>query len=226
MRDEVLARAAARTGEVGEDAGRHAGLDEQLRGASDGQRRLLRRLDDHRAAGGEGRGHLPAVEVHGVVPRHDRGDDADRRVAHEVADVAPHARAHAAAHAAPFLGVVAQDLGAERDLLRAVGHRLALLARQEVGELVDVGVDQLGAPAQDRAPLVGVGGRPAGGSALRGGDGRVDVSRPRDRAAPHQLARGGVADVARRAVRSGGPRTVDEQLALDHRERRSRHSSS
>ena len=42
-----------------------------------GKRRLLRGLDHHRAAGGEGGGHLPRRHVERPVPGHDRCNDAD-----------------------------------------------------------------------------------------------------------------------------------------------------
>ena len=43
-----------------------------------GQRRTLRRLEHHRAAGGQGRRHLVQHQVEREVERGDRGDHAER----------------------------------------------------------------------------------------------------------------------------------------------------
>ena len=75
-------------GKIVEDAGRQAGLDKAFDDPADGERRLGRRLGDHRAAGGENRADLPAVEIDRIVPRHDGADHAERRMGDEAADIA------------------------------------------------------------------------------------------------------------------------------------------
>ena len=55
-----------------------ARLERQLAEAQRGERRLLGRLEDDRAAGGERRGDLPDRHQQREVPGHDLGADADR----------------------------------------------------------------------------------------------------------------------------------------------------
>ena len=57
---------------------REPGLLDQLSQPQRGQRRLLGRLQDHRAAGGERRGDLPRRHQEREVPRDDLAADADR----------------------------------------------------------------------------------------------------------------------------------------------------
>ena len=53
-------------------------LDRDLAERQRGQRRLARRLQDHRVATRQRRRNLPGGEQQRKIPRHDRRDDADR----------------------------------------------------------------------------------------------------------------------------------------------------
>ena len=61
-----------------QDAGRQADFDGNLAERERRQRRLARRLEDHRVAARQRRRNLPRRQQQRKVPRHDRGDDADR----------------------------------------------------------------------------------------------------------------------------------------------------
>ena len=61
-----------------EDAVRDARLGDELGQLERGHRRVVARLDDHRAAGGQRRRELPGQQQQRRVPRHDRRDHADR----------------------------------------------------------------------------------------------------------------------------------------------------
>ncbi|KPW95222.1 hypothetical protein ALO79_100495 [Pseudomonas syringae pv. castaneae] len=78
MQRQRLADGMTVTRQYVEHARRNACLDGQLRNTNGGQRRLLRRLQDHGIAGGQCRTKLPASHHQREVPRHDGGDDADR----------------------------------------------------------------------------------------------------------------------------------------------------
>ena len=103
--------------------------------ASDGQRRLLGRLQHRRAAGADRRRELPRRHQQRIVPRDDLPGDADRlaqREAHRVVghrdDVAVNLRRQAA--------VVLEAGGDVGDVELGFDDRLAGVARLELGELV------------------------------------------------------------------------------------------
>ena len=75
-------------GMIVEHAGGQARVGETLHDQADRQRRLVRRLDDQRAAGGQRGTDFPGVNVDGIVPGRDRADHADRRGDDEAANVA------------------------------------------------------------------------------------------------------------------------------------------
>ena len=115
------------------------------------ERRLLGRLQHHRAAGGErGRG-LARDHRRGEVPRRDPGGDADRLLDHDDAPVGRRRRDRVAVDA---LGLLAEPLEERRrvgDLAARLGERLALLGGDQAAR----------APPGARAS----GRRSAGGSA-------------------------------------------------------------
>ncbi len=99
------------------------------------QRRLFGRLDDDGIAGGEGRRHLPRQQQQGVVPRHNRGDDAVRLLDREVDLVRRHWRNRAAARVAPDLGVIVETGRRPLDLVMVLAVRFAALAGHRSGKL-------------------------------------------------------------------------------------------
>ena len=78
MRDERRARAGAVAGDDVDHAGRQPDRLEVLGQLEQGERRLLGRLDHHRAAGGERRRDLPGGHQQRIVPRDDLAGHAHR----------------------------------------------------------------------------------------------------------------------------------------------------
>ncbi len=122
---------------------REAGLERQLAEPQRGQRRLLGRLEDDRAAGGERRGDLPHRHQQREVPGHDLGADADRLAYACSEHVAGRDRHRLALDLGRPAGVVAQVGDRGGDVALGRRQRLAVVERLELGELVAVGLDQL-----------------------------------------------------------------------------------
>ncbi len=129
MRCERGAGFQSRPRQIIQDCCRQAGVGKALRDHADRQRRLVRRLDDERAAGGERGTEFPGVNVDRVIPQRDRPDDPDRRGHDKAANVRPRGGADRPAEAAPLFGVVAGRLDAEADFLFGVRNGLSLFAR-------------------------------------------------------------------------------------------------
>ncbi len=143
-----------------QDAVGDARLERQLAEAQRAQRRLLGRLEDDRAAGGQRRADLPGGHQQREVPRDDLADDADRlleRVGVELGarHVGQRRRDGRAAQLRRPAGHVPEQVGGERDVGGGGdGLRLAVVERVELGELVEVLGDQV-AEAVDRAAALG-----------------------------------------------------------------------
>ena len=138
------------------------------------ERRVRRRFQDHRVARVERRHERPERQVHGRVPRRDDADDAERPVAQLdvlVVVVGEHLDGNLDADHAVRLRGAAVDLG---DGLR---ERLALLARQELGELVLPLAQPLRELLHERGTLRERARAPGGKRAARGGDGAVELAR-------------------------------------------------
>ncbi len=104
------------------------------------------------------------------------------------------------------------DLDAALDVTAGVGDGLAVLDRQQLGELVGVGVDQLDELHQDAGPALRV---PGGPFLLRldgGGHRGVDVGGRRQEHLGLHLAGAGVEDVGGARAAEVAALTVDEVL--------------
>ena len=159
---------------------------EDLHELQGGQRRVLRRLDDHGVAGRQRRDRLPAEQHEGVVERQDDDDDTHRlldRVVHlprdrradDVADVVP-----------ADLGVVVRGRHRPADLVGALLVRLAHLAGQQLGDLGQEPAHRLGRLVQ----LLGAHQRRLLPPGPLGGDGEGDDL--------VDLGRGALGDLAER----------------------------
>ena len=89
-----------------------------------GQRRLARRLDDDGVAARQRRRDLPRRQQQREVPRHDRGDDADR-LAQRVGEVVALDRDRLAVDLVGPAGEVLEALGGRRHVDRAATRRSA-----------------------------------------------------------------------------------------------------
>src|SRR5699024_2917512 len=209
---------AASAGAVVDHALGQPGLLEQLHEEQRGQRRELRGLDHHGAAGRERGGDLARRHREREVPR---GDEIARphRVARD--DRPPRVlgvRAVAALDAHRLLAEPAQELPAVGDLAAGFGQRLAHLERHQQGEVLGPLGEQVEGPPQQLAPLPGRGARPGGervGGRIHRGL-RIGARGRRDGA--EHLAGGGVADVEGLPALRGAPAPADEQLLGDARQ--------
>ena len=157
------------------DPGREARLDHQLGDAQGAQRGQLGGLHDHRVAGREGRAHLPAAEHEREVPRHDHPDHA-QRLAQDVVQEPGLDRDDIALDLVGHTAEVAEGRRGPRHVeVPAVADRVARVERLERGQLVGVGLDQVGEP-KEQSPA-GRGLRPGPRRERRGGgrDGTIDV---------------------------------------------------
>ncbi len=136
-----------------EDPAREAGLGEQRGESERRERRLLGRLQDDSAAGGERGCDLLHGQEQRVVPRRDRSDDADRLVHHD-AQRGRRDRVALARRLGRPAGVVVEDPGGLGDVPLRLGQRLADVERLQPGELVGVRADQLGGAGEHPTALV------------------------------------------------------------------------
>ena len=190
VRHEPLADDRAATRQHGEHVLGQAGLERELTEPDGGQRGQLGGLEHHRVAGGERRREAPAGDRHREVPGHDDADDAQRLVEGQVGaagnrDLAPE-------QPLGGTGVVVQAVAHIACLPPRVAPRVAGVAHLELGELLDVRVDDGGEPAQQCRPLARGDGTPGGERLVGGGDRGVGVLEGGHRDVGDRLLGGGV----------------------------------
>jgi len=147
--DERLAQRFDRSRDVVQHAVRQPGVQEALDGGGGRQGRFRRGLDDDRTARCQRGSGLPAEEVDREIPGDDGHHDAERLPDHEAAHLRRRRRTPLVGAMLGELGVVAEDVGGEAELLAAVWQRLALLARQRDGDRLETLAQQVGAACQD-----------------------------------------------------------------------------
>jgi hypothetical protein len=129
MRDQVGTDHLRPAIDQAQHAGRDAAIDKGTHQFGRRGRGLLRRLGDHRAAGGQRCAELANQLVDREVPRREGRHRAHRLLEH-LRDLALAARCDdAAADARAFLGKPLDDVGAEAHLGLGLGERLAVLQR-------------------------------------------------------------------------------------------------
>src|SRR5581483_11030295 len=131
------------------------GLERQLAEAQRRERRLLGRLQHHRAARGQRRRDLPHRHQQRVVPGDDLRADADRLAQRVAEDVAGRDRDRLALDLGRPAGVVAQVRDRGGDVAVRGGQRFAVVERLELGELGPVALDQVGERVHEAGPLRG-----------------------------------------------------------------------
>ena len=141
------------------------------------QRRLLGRLEHHRVAAADRRRQLPGHHHQRIVPRRDRGDDADRVAADHrgvAGNILAGDDARHGAHRAREEAVAIDD---RRDLV--VQHRvdrLAAVQRLERGKTFRLGLDALGDLQEIDRALRGRGARPGDEGFFGSRDRSVDLA--------------------------------------------------
>ena len=191
-----------------EDAGRQARLGEQLGHEQRGRRVLLARLEDERVAARERERVHPHRDHRREVERRDPGDDAERLAVARRVDARGDLLRALALHQLRDPAGELDDLQAALHLAARVVEGLAVLARDDAGEVVAARGEQLAVGEHDGRALGERGGAPAGERRARRAGGAVDVGGGGERDPPRDLAGRGVVDVAEALGRRVG-RTVD-----------------
>ena len=214
MRDQVRRDLRRIAVDQADRAGRHAGVDEGADQLGRRGRRLLGRLDDDRAAGGERGRELAHDLVDREVPGREGGDRSDRLLDHELVDALRPRRDHAAIGAPPFLGEPVDGVGAVVDLRLGLGQGLALLHGHQRGDELDALAQQVGGLPHDLRALVGADPLPR----LEALGGRlerfVEVLALGEGELADGVAAGRIDDGNRAAGARGTPLAVDEKLRV------------
>ena len=183
-----------------------------------GERRPDRRLEDDRVAGRERRADLPAGHVERVVPRRDRGHDADRVAADERRVAGEVLVGGLALHDARRAREEAQVVDHRRDLVDGRADRLAAVAALEAAELVGARLDGIGELQEQEAAVLGRAVLP-GLEGRRGAPSRaVDVlGRRRGHIGDRLRRSAGLTIVGGLAARAVDPGATDELLVAARR---------
>lgn len=152
----------------------------------DGQRGVLRGLDDDGVAHAQSRSELPRGDHHRPVPRTDGTHDAERTVVDRRGDVVIDGGVVGGLEG----GGGTQPRGAGTYLKAGVGtvERLALLTGQELGEGLGGGLDGIGSFEQELAPLLILEGSEVFLGNARGRNGVVEVRGGADGVGADELA--------------------------------------
>ncbi len=132
------------------------------------------RLEHHRVAQGQRRGHRPDAEQQRHVPRADHPDHTDRHAPGDAVPVGFGGQQHAVRAGGQF-GGGAELVGDRADLELGLGPHATALPHDPLGHLVAGLVEHGGGGAQDRGPFGRRGRGPPGLGGLGRGDGGVDV---------------------------------------------------
>ena len=119
-----------------EDALRHAALLQDVGERPGGARHQVGGLEHHGVAVGERRRDLPGRDREREVPGRDQPDHAERLAVMSTSTPGPHRGHPLAGKAQRLAGEELEDLAGARRLADAFGQRLALLARQQLAELL------------------------------------------------------------------------------------------
>ena len=199
-----------------ENAGRPARLDEQFAEPHRHARIALGGLQDEGVAAGDRRRELPERDHRREVERRDAADDAER-LAHRIEiDAGAGAVGIFALHQMRDAEREFDHFDAALDVALGVGDRLAVLARENVGEFVVVPGDEIEELHQHAGAALRIGRRPGRlrgfGVLDRGAD--LGLGGERDMRAHRAVHR--LEDFARAARLAGDMLAADEMPILDH----------
>ena len=136
---------------------RQARLFRQPGEAQRGERRFFRGLKDHAVARRQRRAELPAGQQQREVPRHHRGDDANR-FADDHRQLVAAGRSHFAIDFIQRFGIPADGAGGAGNIVaQAVANRLTGIQRFQQRQLFAVGLYQVGKACENRFTLRGSG---------------------------------------------------------------------
>ena len=146
-----IADVAARAGDEVEHALRNAGFMQDLDEPHARERRLRRRLDHHGVAGDQRGRELPRRDGDGEVPGRDQRDHAERLADGVHEHARPLGRNRVAREARAFAAEIFEDADGARHLALRLGDRLAFLAAEQIGHVVEPRFEQLRGLQQDLA---------------------------------------------------------------------------
>jgi hypothetical protein len=182
-------------------------------------RRLLRGLEDARAARGERGADLARRIAEREIPRRERRHRADRFL-HDGHALARQAlRQHAAVRAPSLVGIPVEDLGADLQLDARLVDRLAHLERRDARDLLAARAQVVRGAAQDLRALHRQQRAPQRPGALRGRERALEIGRRRMRQLPEQGLVRGIYHGLRAPPGGAGPLAVDVQRELGIRTR-------
>ena len=193
-----------------EDAGRQSRLDEQISEHQGYRWIALGGLQDEGVAAGNCRRCLPQRDHRREVEGCDAGDHA-QGLAHRVdVDARTGALSVFALHQVRYADGELGNFETALDVALGVGDHLAVLARQGIGQLVHVAVQQIDEFHHDAGAALGVGGSPRDLCGLGIGDGGADVLDAGETDPGRDFAGHGPVDVAKAAGCGGHPLAADE----------------
>ncbi len=210
LRDQVFGDLGRLAEHQVQHARRQPGVDEGLHELHRAGRRLLRRLQDDRAPGGQRAADLAGRRAHREVPRRERGHHADRLAQHGMAH-AGLAGDDAAIQAPPLLRVPFEDLAAPQDFELRLRDRLALLQGHRGGHLIGPLAHRLHGAENDLGPLGGRGAGPDLEPFLGRGQGIVEILAGRVR---HDAEDAFIRRVDDRLTVAAPPLSADTKLQL------------
>ncbi len=211
MRDQVCRDVGRHAEHQLHHARRQPGIDVAPHQLGAGGRRLLRPLDDDRAARRQRNRDLAVGLVDREVPRREGRHRPNRLAQGELVNPLRPGRDDAAVGAPGLLGKPVDDVGAGHGLHPRLGQRLALLEGHQAGDVVGPLAQQVGGAAQQLGALEGGHPAPGGEAPVGRGQGDVEVGPLGMGDGAVHLAGGRVHHVQRLAVLGCGPGAVDMQ---------------
>lgn len=160
-----------------QDAIGKPGIAERPREVVRGQRRVASRLEDDSIACHQRGRKFSRRRQHGVVPRRDGDDDADRLEHRLSASAAPCVGEKRSLRQAAGCGVELQEVGALFHLDSRLADGLSVLARDRGRNVVARRPERLRGPTQYHAAIDGRGGFPDCHALFRGVQGLLDLLR-------------------------------------------------
>ncbi|OLE17654.1 MAG: hypothetical protein AUG88_06265 [Actinobacteria bacterium 13_1_20CM_4_68_12] len=192
-----------------EDAVRDTGLLQQLSRVDRRRRVLLGRLEDERVAAGERRRPHPHRDHGREVERRDPRADADRLPDRIDVDPGRGLLGEAALQQLWDPAAELDHLEPARDLALRVREYLAVLGREDLGDVLTVRVDECADAEEDLSLARERDGTPGGKGLLRSLDGAIDLFRGGEIDLARLDARRRVVDRAATARLAGHRRPVD-----------------
>jgi hypothetical protein len=211
IRHERIAHVAAAAGDEIEHAFRNAGFVQDFDEFHAGERRLRRGLDHDGVAGHQRRRELPRRDRDGEVPRRDQRDDAERLTDGVHEDARPLGRNRVAREARAFAREIFEQADGARRLAFRFRDRLAFLAAEQIGHVVEARFEYLRGLQQDASAHRRRRVRPRGEGAFGGVHRLLHVFRTRRLQQRDQVARvGRIAVLEGLTALRGAPFAVDQ----------------